>query len=118
MEVLLYRARNFSSGETLEETSTRWFSRQPEVIKYVSSFSGCRLKALLKVNTLCYFWHKVDDGDVIYDNWLHRGMFLFALQHQGGGRAVAGVRGGANPTIMRSVYKYRSHHLADAAQPV
>ena len=89
VEVLLDRARNFSSGETLEETSTRWFSRQPEVIKYVSSFSGCRLKALLKVNTLCYFWHKVDDGDVIYDNWLHRRMFLFAGQHQGGGRAVA-----------------------------
>ena len=36
---------------------------------------------------------QVDNGDVIYDNWLHSGMFLFALQHQGGGRAVAASAG-------------------------
>ena len=87
---------NFSSGENLEETSTRWFSRQPEVIKYVSSFSGCRLKALLKVNTLCYFWNKVDDGDVIYDNWLHRGMFLFAGWGSGSSRSAGWVESDNN----------------------
>ena len=80
VEVLLDRACNFSSGETLERTL--------KLSKYVSSFSDWRLKAaaLLKVNTLFYFWHKVDDGDVIYDNWLHRGMFLFAGWGSGSSR--------------------------------